>query len=246
MSTAAKTPRGGLAVANNRRSAVDTLDLFPTPPYATRALLHLLLTEGLVKASMTAWEPAAGLGHMADVMRETFADLHASDVFDYGRNHALGSFTGEGADVARWPKSAYGGSPPDWIITNPPFNGALDFALRAIDEAAIGAALLVRTNWIEGGERYRTLFSPRPPQLVVQFAGRVAMVKDRWDANASTMTSYCWVVWHRDVFGVKALKRTQLVWLPETTQAVHTHIDDAANFSRRRPPWALCAPGELL
>jgi hypothetical protein len=65
----------------------------------------------------------------------------------------VGSFVGCGPDVATVP------SVPDWIITNPPFNLACEFALRAISIAHAGVALLVRSAWSEGGDRYRDLFS---------------------------------------------------------------------------------------
>jgi hypothetical protein len=67
-------------------------------------------------------------------------------------------------------------SVPDWIITNPPFNLACEFALRAISIARAGVALLVRSAWSEGGDRYRDLFSKHPPALIAQFAERVPMV----------------------------------------------------------------------
>ena len=45
----------------------------------------------------------------------------------------------------------------DFVVTNPPFSLAVEFALRALEVAHRGVALLVRTNWLAGGERYRGL-----------------------------------------------------------------------------------------
>ena len=84
------TPQGGRAVMNRRLDPVDSLDFFPTPPWATRALFKHVLLD----AHGTAWEPAAGAGHMAEVMRECFAQVHASDVFDYGVGYDIAPFAG--------------------------------------------------------------------------------------------------------------------------------------------------------
>lgn len=215
-------PSGGLAVMQNRRTGLDSLDLFATPPWSTRALCEHIL--GPV-SGCTVWEPAAGLGHMAEVLAEYFSLVIASDVHDYGRGHLIGSFVGEGADVV-----TLGELPeqPHWIITNPPFNLALEFAERAINLARRGAALLVRSTWLEGGERYRRLFSVHPPHTVAVFSERVPMVKGRWDPTASTATAYAWIVWRKS-----AAKdfQTRLVWIPPGCRTSLTRPDDVARFA---------------
>lgn len=184
-------PRGSTAVMNRRIEPPDSLDFFPTPPYATRALFEHVLPDYPWR-EMLVWEPAAGEGHMAEVIREYAADVYASDVHDYGVGYDVGSFVGEGLDLAQCPFR------PDFVITNPPFNLALDFVKRGLEEAVMGVAVLVRSNWLEGMKRYHELFSHRPPTIVAQFVERVPMVKGRWDPEATTATSYCWVVWKKD------------------------------------------------
>lgn len=180
---------GFTAVMNRRLEPPDSLDFFATPPWSTRALIEFVLGPDRMKDALV-WEPAAGEGHMAEVLREYCAEVHASDVFDYGVGYDVGSFVGEGADMARCPFV------PDFVITNPPFNLALDFVKRAFKEARQGVAILVRSNWLEGSKRYHELFQDTPPTTVAQFVERVPMVKGRWDPEASTATSYCWVVWN--------------------------------------------------
>ncbi len=201
-----------------RLDPIDSLDFFPTPPWATRALCEHVARAFLSARDMIVWEPAAGKGHMAEVLREYFGVVEASDVHDYGRGYKVGSFVGEGSDVlpARF---------ADWIITNPPFNLAVEFAERALDIAERGVALLVRTAWLEGGERYARLFSQRPPSTVALFSERVPMVKGRWDPKASTATSYAWVLWtHR-------IGRTEMVWIPPGQRSALTKPDDVARFT---------------
>lgn len=185
---------------NARREPPDSLDFFPTPPWATRALLvHVIgdLRLGCV------WEPAAGRGHMAETLAERAFRVIASDVFDYGRGYELGSFVGQGPDVI-------GSKEVDWVITNPPFALATEFVERGLREARVGVALLLRSNWAEGAERFERIFSKTPPTVIAQFVERVPMVKGRYDPNASTATCYAWFVWRRP----SPNPTTRFMWIP--------------------------------
>jgi hypothetical protein len=215
--------RGAGAVMASRVEPPDSLDFFPTPPWATRALVECVLGDALDGAEV--WEPACGEGHMAEVLTEYAQHVFASDVHDYGRQDAVGSFVGEGLDVVRWTEP----HDPDWIITNPPFNLAVEFAERALQEARRGVALLVRTAWLEGGERYTRLFSKQEPVYVAQFCERVPMVKGRWEPDATTATAYCWVVWDRKI-GVN--EGTLFRWIPPGQRQRLTRTDDAKRFAR--------------
>lgn len=210
-------PFGGAAVMQRRHEPPDSLDFFPTPPWATRALLTHVLWPAWIQGC-TVWEPAAGEGHMAEVLREFFSTVVATDVFDYGRGYRISDFLGD-------PTS--GGT--DWVITNPPFKVALDFALRAMSEARVGVALLVRSAWLEGTGRHDNLFRPHPPALIAQFAERVPMTKGRWDPDASTATSYSWVVW----LTIPHWDGTRFVWIPPGQRVALTKPDDAARFGVR-------------
>ena len=50
----------------------DSADDFPTPPWATRALLEHVLRNPGELATMTCLESACGAGHMAKVLKEYF------------------------------------------------------------------------------------------------------------------------------------------------------------------------------
>lgn len=174
------------AVMAQRSEPHDSLDFFPTPPWATRALCEFLATCDAELSSMTVWEPACGEGHMARPLAEYFGKVLASDVHQYSPATLLCDFLFPGEPcVERC----------DWIITNPPFRLGMQFALTAIDRANRGVALLVRTAFLEGADRHSSLFSKHPPVAILQFCERVPMVKGRYDPTASTATSYCWIIW---------------------------------------------------
>jgi len=208
------------------------LNYFPTPPWATRALMEHVIPFATLGA---CWEPAAGEGHVAGVLAEYFEEVYRTDVHDHGGLHAVGSFIGDGLalDVVPTPSPR-----PDWIITNPPFDHALAFILRALDVATEGAAMLVRTAWLETEGRYTKLFRDRPPTLIAQFAERVPMTLGVWDPGADTATAYAWVVWEQG-----GGEHTEFEWIPYGCETTLTRSDDVKRFSGagdtpagRRPP----------
>lgn len=216
-----KLPRGRGAVMSTRIEPPDSLEFFPTPPWATRALFERVMIPNSFREARV-WEPAAGEDHMADVIQEYASDVFRSDVHDYGRGHVVGSFVGQGVDVIAAPK------PIDWVISNPPFSLAVDFALRGLQVAAAGVALLLRTAWLEGGDRYRELFSKHRPLLVAQFSERVPMTKGRWDPDAGTTTAYAWFVWEKP-----ATDFTKLEWIAPGCRTALTRADDHLRFASR-------------
>lgn len=221
------TPSGGLAVMQNRRDTVDSLDFFPTPPWATRALCEIVIPAILDVRSpiiaLSCQEPACGAGHMAEVLREYFGIVLATDVKEYGYHE--GSIDFLLGDVSQ-------DRDFDWIITNPPFNLAGEFARRAIAESRVGVAMLVRSAWLEGGERFRTIFQPNPPTMIAQFSERVPMVKGRWDPGATTATSYVWVVWVH----LREPRPTGFMWIPPGQRKALTRADDVERFASAKPP----------
>lgn len=189
------------AVMQRRAEPHDSLDDFPTPPFATRALCEWLRDrEGLDLAAMTVREPAANRGYMARPLAEYFGTVEASDIHDYGAGYPVQDF------LFPVPLASV-----DWTITNPPFRLAEQFIYRALDTSRVGVAVIVRSAFLEGVGRYERLFRLTPPAHVLQFTERVPMVKGRFDPAASTATAYVWLVWR------KAAKRedgTRLHWVP--------------------------------
>ena len=200
------------------------LEFFPTPPWATRALCEAVLPLVWGRTDLSdcsVAEPAAGQGHMAEVLREYFGKVFPSDVHDYGRGYRVGSYTGKGPDVLPAQRS-------NWVISNPPFSLAAEFAERALREASDGIALLVRMQWLETADRWREIFKPSPPSLVAQFVERVPMEKGRWNPKGASATAYCWVVW------CDGTEPQPFFWIPPGQRQRLTRPDDVARFGERR------------
>lgn len=193
------------AVMQQRSEPHDSLDDFPTPPWATRALLDHLINRHWwpYVDEQSVREPAANRGHMVKPLAEYFARVEASDIHDYGVGLPVEDYL-------------FGPPPPhtDWTITNPPFRLAAQFAARALTCSNV-VAMIVRSAFLEGEERCNGLFREHRPSLILQFAERVVMHRGKlvnpnlpvetWSEKKqvfemkkpSTATAYCWIVWDR-------------------------------------------------
>lgn len=189
----------------------DSRDDFPTPPWATRALMeHVVGISG--PDSLSCLEPACGRGHMARPLAEYFGQVDASDAYHYG--------FGPVRDFLTYPFEALS---HDWVITNPPFRLAEEFVDRALAVARRGVAILARTVFLESVGRYERIFAHRPPSVFAQFVERVPMVKGRLDEKASTATGYAWFVWQKD----QVEQRPRLAWIPPCRRALERAGDYA-------------------
>lgn len=171
------------AVMAQRHEADDSLDDFPSPPWAARALMEYVLPD---VRDTSCWEPAANRGYLIKGLEPYFAHIEGSDVHDYGAGFPIADFL--------FPSTRTDPAPA-WIITNPPFRLAEEFIFKALDQAESGCAILVRTTFLESVGRYERIFRAIPPTIVAFFTERVPMVKGRLDQKASTATSYSWLVW---------------------------------------------------
>lgn len=187
------------AVMQQRSEPHDSLDDFPTPPWATRALCEWLVAQGCALGEQSCREPAANRGHMVRPLLESFGAVLASDVHDYGAGFAVRDYLfGPSSDLSR----------TDWTISNPPFRLAEQFIERALELSDVGCAVVLRSAFLESVGRYERLFKDRPPTDVLQFVERVPMVKGKLDAAAASATAYAWLIWR------KGEPATRLHWIP--------------------------------
>lgn len=198
------------AVMAQRTEALDSRDDFPTPPWATRALVNHVLKELGPFEYQSVLEPACGAGYMARPLAESFGEVLASDIHPYG----FGS-------VRDYLAVPYEANAVDWVITNPPFRLAEEFVIRSLFVARRGVAILARTVFIESVGRYRNLFLRHPPWRFAQFTERVPMVKGRVDRKATTATGYAWLVWSKQI----ETTDPALVWIPPCRKALEGDSD---------------------
>lgn len=215
-------PNGARSIMGSRNEPDDSLDYFPTPPWATRALIEHVLPQAGRRADIArqlAWEPACGEGHMAEVLAEYFGEVVASDIHDYGYSpqHVVDFLK---CDQITRPRDA------DFIISNPPFGDVTEaFVLKALSLAKVGVAMFVRLQWLETIGRYETIFKDNPPTIIAFFAERVNLCKGRWEPDGSTATAYIWLVW------IKGAAPRAPFWIPPKRREELTRPDDAHRFT---------------
>ncbi|HVM38313.1 MAG TPA: hypothetical protein VM265_08005 [Sphingomicrobium sp.] len=208
------------AVMQQRSEPSDSLDDFPTPPWATRALCEWLKEFHPALRQQSCREPAANRGHMVEPPEEYFGTVLASDVHDYGIFFPVRDYLfGAAAELCR----------TDWTITNPPFRLAEQFIDRALELSDLGCAMLVRSAFLEGVGRYERLFSRRPPTTILQFSERVVMHKGRLAPDGSTATAYCWLVWEHACCG------TSLQWISPCRKALERPGDYPQRLAEAQP-----------
>lgn len=157
-------------------------DLYETPPVYTQALIR----TGALHGAGLIWEPCAGRGAMARVLRDAGHAVAASDLVAYD-----GADTGieTPIDFLMEPRA------PDrcrLIVTNPPFKLANEFISHGL-HLGCDVIVLLRLAALEGAGRSR---------LIDQHLRRVwlgkerapAMHRDGWTGNRLTNSGapYAW------------------------------------------------------
>ncbi|MGE3333691.1 MAG: hypothetical protein AB7I36_08615 [Rhodospirillaceae bacterium] len=179
---------GGYKPTTKRFADLNGPDFFPTPPWATFALIENERFEGDI------WECACGDGTMSRVLARTGCVIKSSDLYDRGFGEAGHDFLATN-HVA------------DNIVTNPPYNAAEGFVAVGVKHARRKFALLLRLAFLEGANRANTIFSHTPPARVWVFSERITFYPSGAEIKGSGTTAYAWFVWDKETPG-----RTELKW----------------------------------
>jgi len=179
---------GGFKPTLKRFADLNGPDFFPTPRWATFALIDNERFEGDI------WECACGDGAMARVLEETERKVFSSDLYERGYGEA-------GHDFLNASRSANN------IVTNPPYNSAEGFVANGVRLARRKFALLLRLAFLEGANRANTIFSKVPPSRVWVFSERITFYPTGVEPKGSGTTAYAWFVWDKN-----APSRTELRW----------------------------------
>ena len=220
------------------------LDYYPTPPWATEALLAhpaMKLGDSVLGikrhlGNQSCLEPAAGGGHMVDVLEQHFGKVYAADIADpEGRGWGGNDFLDYQpaiktlGDMAPIHNAGYLRHRYDWAITNPPFRLAYEFVWRMMATAR-NVAILARLQWLESKSRYEKLWCVRPPQLILVFSERVHMVAGRLanDTDSGSVMAMAWYVWSRELAEAMSEwgQHTILEWIPPATDGEQLGLTD--------------------
>ncbi len=178
---------GGFKPTIKRFADLDGPDFFPTPAWATYALIDNERFRGDI------WESACGNGAMSEVLTKTDQAVLSTDLYDRGYGES-------GIDFLQPERRTKN------IVTNPPYNAAEGFVRSGLQMAERKFALLLRLAFLEGAGRQRTIFTDAPPSRVWVFSERITFYPDGAVQKGSGTTAYAWFVWDKDASG------TELKW----------------------------------
>lgn len=178
---------GGFKPTIKRFADLSGPDFFPTPQWATFALIDNERFSGDV------WECACGDGSMSKVFEGAGSTVISSDLYDRGYGEIGIDFLSPDRDV-------------DNIVTNPPYNCAEGFVASGIKHARRKFALLLRLAFLEGANRANTIFSKVPPSRVWVFSERITFYPKGVNPKGSGTTAYAWFVWDKDASGSTELR----------------------------------------
>jgi hypothetical protein len=200
---------GGFKPTLKRFADLEGPDFFPTPEWATYALIDNETFEGDI------WEPACGDGAMVRVLMQTGCPVEATDLYDRGYGAA-------GVDFLKSARSVGN------IVTNPPYNAAEGFVRAGLLQSRQKLALLLRLAFLEGANRQRTIFAKTPPTRVWVFSERITFYPAGAVQKGSGTTAYAWFVWDKQNQG----RETELKWLPlgyKSRYSARTNCDGTTN-----------------
>jgi len=180
---------GGFKPTTKRFADLNGPDFYPTPRWATYALIESEKFEGDI------WEPACGDGAMSEVLAETGNRIISSDLYDRGYGDTGVDYLTARRRIAN-------------VITNPPYNAAEGFVAKSLHVAEKKFALLLRLAFLEGANRANTIFHKNPPSRVWVFSERITFYPKGAVVAGSGTTAYAWFVWDK-----AHNKPTELAWL---------------------------------
>lgn len=169
-------------------------DYYATEPKA----VELLLEQEQFSACI--WEPAAGEGHISEVLKANGYNVFSSDLIDRGYGQGNIDFF----DCVENERD---------IITNPPYKYAKEFVEHALNISRDGTkiAMFLKLTFLESKKR-RELFDKYPPQTVYVSSSRLQCAKngdfETYKQGAGTAVAYAWYVWVKGQYAP-----TQIKWI---------------------------------
>lgn len=177
-----------LGASNHSKFEREKNDFYATCP---KAIDYLLEVE---KFNHNIWEPACGLGHLSERLKQKGYDVLSTDLIKRGYEHHVVDFL----------KCTL---PSDYdIITNPPYKHAQAFVEKAIKLTKNKVAMFLKLTFLEGKAR-KELFKKYPPKTVYVSSSRIKCARNgKFDDFKSSAAAYAWFVWEKGYQGETIVK----------------------------------------
>ena len=177
-------------ITHRRLAHKDDRDFYPTPAWATEALLDMETFSGRIL------EPACGDGAISCILGKQYT-VWSSDLWDHGYGLS-------GEDFLLRTKKA------DNIVTNPPYHLAEAFVHQGLKLTRNKLCLLLRLAFLEGGGRAKRIYKVGlAPSRVWVFSERITFYRKGAERKGGGTNAYAWFVWDKAYKGPTLLK-----WIP--------------------------------
>lgn len=149
----------------------------------------------------TVFEPACGMGHIAEELIKNNYKVIATDILDRGyekQNSTFDFFEFNSTNLLDID-----------IITNPPYSDATAFVEKSMSIIKNGRklALLLKVTFLEGQKRYK-LFKDYPPKKIYIYSRRRNCWPNGIKPDQSSMIAYAWYIWEKGFIG-----NPQIEWI---------------------------------
>lgn len=163
-------------------------DFYATEPIAAEKLVEI---ENL---SYNIWEPACGMGHLAEPLIKAGHRVLCTDLIDRGYGEG-------GVDFLEQDNLWLGD-----IVTNPPYKLAECFIEHGLGLLLDGykLCLFLKLSFLEG-KRRKELFKKYPPKRVWVSSSRIKCANNGNFDGCSSMMAQAWFVWEKGYSGPTTL-----------------------------------------
>lgn len=184
-----------LGASNHTDKERQNEDYYATDPIAAEWLLKI---EEIPK-DKPIWECAAGEKHLSKVFEEHGYKVRSSDLIVRTEDVEQLDFLTS--------NETWNGT----IITNPPYNQAVNFIQKAMESITEGnkVIMFLKVQFLEGKSR-KKLFEKYPPKTVWVSSSRITCAKngdfEYMKANGGSAVAYAFYVWQKGYEGDTILK----------------------------------------
>lgn len=184
-----------LGASNHTDKERQNEDYYATDPIAAEWLLKI---EDIPR-DKPIWECAAGEKHLSKVFEEHGYKVRSSDLIVRTEDVEQLDFL---TSNETWDGT---------IITNPPYNQAVNFIQKAMESITEGnkVIMFLKVQFLEGKSR-KKLFEKYPPKIVWVSSSRITCAKngdfEYMKANGGSAVAYAFYVWQKGYKGDTILK----------------------------------------
>lgn len=170
-------------------------DFYATDPKSLELLLDKL-KEDKIKLCKYIWEPACGMGHLSEVLKNNGYSVYSTDLID--RGYGIGDID--------FLSNAYHNFSGD-ILTNPPYKYAQEFVEHSLDilQDSHYCILFLKIQFLEGKSR-KEMFKKYPPKYIYVFSERQNPMRngnpvDEKGKKWSSTMCFAWFIWEKGFTG---------------------------------------------